>query len=755
MLEISSQQSDAMTPEKISKDSLERFLKAKKEFDEHMLGVDAKAVFCCYALNQTGIGSEGAGIPKHLAVERAAMWLFPLFERRGDSSDEAIDSAIKVLGNCQYAFMAHRMFPPDQLQYDELETSLLSDTEIVRGSAYHFQLVDKLNALFSPYDQTLAEKFGIGPVKAVQIAKLLVAQLEENVNSFKAEFHRFNDDAILKVAQHLQDKTSPEILATGKIMKRHLEYMKGDWIPSISQIEKRLGSITEDEWDAFRDLFGLTPDNISSISDPKKLQDKPVYFVSKDRLFATQITTSLDAIFAHYDEYLRSSELLQNKYGQTVSAWMEDSIHSFMLRVFPEESVLKNACFPDHSTPSSNRETDGLIKWGPIVIVLEAKGKRVDRDVIRLSKPGLRTTLKKNIQDSFAQSKEVIKALQTGKVIEFKERHSDKTISIDGNKVMRVMSISVTLQHLYGISTQLAVTQRINLFKDNTYPWSVSIDDLDVATEFLNSPESFLYYIERRTAHQGMGISLSADELNLLAHYLDNRLHPTHYEQREEILKNTGTNNMIWIDGGEERFDHYYTSIWYGARKEDLEKPTIDLPPLISKILNYLRDRGNDDSKWIAFALLSLSNQELKAVVEDLKRIRNHPKPTNGFNRKTLRFKDLTVVIMSYDSLPDERVVEQVTIRSAIEQYKAKSKIAVSLAFDLSRPDVITLASWQEMPWEYDQAFEDIIEEEKTHQKVLHVDKANGKIGRNDPCPCGSSAKFKKCCMDFIKIEYI
>ena len=139
--------------------------------------------------------------------------------------------------------------------------------------------------------------------------------------------------------------------------------------------------------------------------------------------------------------------------------------------------------------------------------------------------------------------------MQTGKVIEFKERHSDKTISIDGSKVMRVMSISVTLQHLYGISTQLAVTQRINLFKDNTYPWSVSIDDLDVATEFLNSPESFLYYIERRTAHQGMGISLSADELNLLAHYLDNRLHPTHYEQREEILKNTGTNNMIWIDG--------------------------------------------------------------------------------------------------------------------------------------------------------------------------------------------------------------
>ena len=25
--------------------------------------------------------------------------------------------------------------------------------------------------------------------------------------------------------------------------------------------------------------------------------------------------------------------------------------------------------------------------------------------------------------------------------------------------------------------------------------------------------------------------------------------------------------------------------------------------------------------------------------------------------------------------------------------------------------------------------------------------KADGRVGRNDPCPCGSGKKFKKCCM--------
>ena len=41
-----------MTPEDMSKYSLERFQEAKKEFDNHMQDVDAKSVFCCYAMNQ-------------------------------------------------------------------------------------------------------------------------------------------------------------------------------------------------------------------------------------------------------------------------------------------------------------------------------------------------------------------------------------------------------------------------------------------------------------------------------------------------------------------------------------------------------------------------------------------------------------------------------------------------------------------------------------------------------------------------------
>lgn len=32
------------------------------------------------------------------------------------------------------------------------------------------------------------------------------------------------------------------------------------------------------------------------------------------------------------------------------------------------------------------------------------------------------------------------------------------------------------------------------------------------------------------------------------------------------------------------------------------------------------------------------------------------------------------------------------------------------------------------------------------HEKLTPIRRNGDKVGRNDPCPCGSEKKFKKCC---------
>lgn len=40
------------------------------------------------------------------------------------------------------------------------------------------------------------------------------------------------------------------------------------------------------------------------------------------------------------------------------------------------------------------------------------------------------------------------------------------------------------------------------------------------------------------------------------------------------------------------------------------------------------------------------------------------------------------------------------------------------------------------------------METNQTPEQEAQATTVAGKVGRNDPCPCGSGKKFKKCCVD-------
>lgn len=91
---------------------------------------------------------------------------------------------------------------------------------------------------------------------------------------------------------------------------------------------------------------------------------------------------------------------------------------------------------------------------------------------------------------------------------------------------------------------------------------------------------------------------------------------------------------------------------------------------------------------------------------------------------------------------------DSLKVKNPIEEMDENTE--VSLAFDkesLYRNMVDAKADWlYNLP-----AWNDIFPEDKLKKLYLEAKKANTvvkgpKIGRNDPCPCGSGKKYKKCC---------
>jgi hypothetical protein len=741
----------------MAKKAQERLESAKVAFENTLEGVDARSVFSSYALVRIA-SSHSDGIEEYMrpgpvAIELAAWLLYPHFGKEGVTDGGRVEEVVKLIEGYQSAYMSVEMAPGDSAKFDELDSHLRCQTGTVRGSSYGIQLLNRIKVTLGHFEDDFRDAIGIGPLRTLDLFSAILAQTEENVNGLRTRFHELKEEErrVLEDQAYNGDVDQVALESIHRALQSTVDGWCSDWVPSRAQIAQRIEGLSDLEWASFAEALGLTVDSIQSIERVVDVQDRPVYFTEPERAFFAHDTSVLDAIFTHFDDYARSHHPLSNRYGDYTSAWMEDTIAAQMQRLFSESCVIQSACFADPDNPGGETEADVVVIWGPFLLVIEAKGKRVSRQAMRGGGKGLRSAIQKNVQDAFVQARRVVKVLDSTGRVTFKEKATGRMVSVSSGDLHRVMPISVTLQHLHGIATQLAVTQQLGLFKGNAYPWSVSIDDLDVITRFATSPDVFLHYIERRTDHQGLGVRLLADELDLFGTYLDNRLHPSIYEASKDISEHDG-HQMMWISGGEERFEPYYLAELRGE-----EPPTgqikLDIPIRIEEILGELRSRDDDHARWIAFALLGLGDEALYGIHNLIESSRIGPRPTRGLNRRTLKVDDITINVMTYWNLGEAEVTEQVSMRSEIEQYRARSTVTISFAIDLARQGAFALALWSERTWKYEKEMEEVLGREKQRPRVLALPQGAPKVGRNDPCPCGSGMKFKKCCIDNMNFQ--
>ena len=152
---------------------------------------------------------------------------------------------------------------------------------------------------------------------------------------------------------------------------------------------------------------------------------------------------------------------------------------------------------------------------------------------------------------------------------------------------------------------------------------------------------------------------------------------------------------------------------------------------------NENADQGELQRFWQKYFLLE------KGVYEQL--LSNPDEVVEGTVKELAEKYNLSIMEMTgfLDGINDSLVTP-----NPIDEMEEDTK--VSLAFDkekLYKNMVDAKADWlYELPqW-------DAIFDEETKKRLYREQKQSGtirkekKIGRNDPCPCGSGKKYKKCC---------
>ncbi len=682
-------------------------------------------------------------------VEFAAYYLYPRFGLGGTRDGNEIEkflTALKEL-NSRRAFRVMRLGESLEGEFSDAAYRARLQNEFVRGTAFPIQTRKQILGLFAPFEAEFIAIAGVSPARIVAVidsfASLAQAQADTGRAKYREAMARLDEVATREGDGWVPNGDLDRFRMVTREVDAILEASPWYFFVTLEAAQSRVPELTAAEWDAFQALCGMTAAARGAIREANEIRQRPIFFVPEHGFTVLHLSAAFDAIFGAFDRLGRSNSILRDRYGHHIATWMEREAEQFLLRLFPADHVYRNLDYPDPDKPGATAELDLAISWGGFFCSVELKGRQFRADSQQGDETSLKKDLRANIAEGFWQARRVIRYLESVADARLVERGTGRVLELSRVRSKRCFPIVVTLEHFGGLATQLATTGGARWFGGGTFPWCLSFADFDLVTRFAGSPDVLLHYAQRRIQLQESLKDMSGDELDLFAHYLDGRLHPSYYWNKTEGGREF---SMMTISGGSEKFEARLKAEEEGTAP--LPEIRLDVPANFALVLETLRQSGDDDGRSIAVSLLDLSPHAAHRLDADISRIQTVAMPSGKLPRTTFLEDGLLVLAMSNRGVEPATFRRQLIERTVREKYRSRAVRAVGLGFDPAHRVRFVGAVWFEFPWARDEELERILGAEVTKFLARPGQK---KPGRNDPCLCGSQRKFKHCCIDRVK----
>lgn len=404
--------------------------------------------------------------------------------------------------------------------------------------------------------------------------------------------------------------------------------------------------------------------------------------------------------------------------------------------VFGKNRVFRNIFIIDKHR---NRvgEIDVLVVFANRAIVLQAKSKRLTIESRKGNDQCIKNDFKKGIQDSYDQGLNCAKLLDDDNFAI--QDVNGKEIKIQ-RKFKEIYIVCIVSDHYPALSFQAKQFLKYETSGTIKPPFIMDIFYLDVMAEFLNSPLYFLSYINRRTEYTER--LLSMNELTILSYHL-----------KVNLWLNDKYDSMHLHDSIAADLD-----IAMLARREGLPGKTTpegiltqNKNTVVAKIIRDIEHYENPGTIDLGFFLLMLSGDTVKTIDKGVNQIAALTRKDRGNHDFTLAFDQGENGLTVHCNYAPQHVAGPNLLNHCEKRkYVCHAKEWFGLCInpsDLSVKFGIELSH----EWKHSKKMDEIVKNMPKISNNLDFDKISSKpkkVGRNDPCPCGSGKKFKKCCLN-------
>lgn len=667
------------------------------------------------------------------------------------SSLEAVLSASqRALDSASFVVMEEASGLVDELDLKIALAGLANQMQIVRGSAYPDQLSERVVSVMSKFDSWFMSTMGCTPAMLVDAMWAVVRTLEHRASAQLpiGELIEASEAYTAARARKRRKKASDEDLALLRRFPKKTAYLahcalrlQGNWMPAnipMSREKVLPDPVAEDTWQALMSLLAVRLDrNAEPVPSPFLFQPAPAIRLGDDQLVLHDFTNSLDLLFDRLEASLRQSNR-KDRYDKWLGRWVADKAVDYLRRVFGPDHVWASLDYPDPDKPAESgatAELDALAHWGGWIFLIEVKARRHFRVADGLTPGRVRSDIKRNIESADEQARRAERCLASGPSVTFVERGTGREFSTATKQVEGVLRVTVTLHQLDGLAFSLGESRSLGLFEHSEYPWSISLAELDVITSHAEGPDILIDYARRRHALYHAETKLMVDELGLFGAYLDSRLRGQAFDQPAATLS-LGTFHL--------RFDE-----WAEHRRGDRpDAPRISLrvPPWISAVLSDLRGRhGDPQAQNLCLRILDLPSPALDLLGQERPKAITRQPVGVGISRFEATHEDLAILVVVGPPQDREAWAKELLKRLMVVKYRGRKTKAIG--FGVLRGDTrpVSTVTWLEHEWARNEDLDALTAAEPP--LLMH----RKKPGRNDPCPCDSGKKFKKCCIDRYK----
>ncbi len=607
---------------------------------------------------------------------------------------------------------------------------------IVRGSSYEEHFFDLLRSLFGSHDTFLESHYGLSIETVISSFRSVVTQTNDKLQRYQAIISEETAEIRHQYDQFVEERRTSVSDVTA---------FDDDWmaLPDTKSWLERLDDLlrrhrrdifriepTETLSETFLDLFSAYcgenmdflafdrspgwPGNNTVVERKPFVKYEDSYYCFAPPIFSHYAVDILEGLVRQADETYFSGP-----YEKQRAAYLENKTLEYFEALLPGARIYKQLYYRTGEGKGTKRlETDGVILFDNSIFIIEAKAGSFSVPARRGSLTRIGRDAKKLVDKAYSQAARTQEYIASSPKPKFEYENGSAALLIeDKSAYENVYLVNTTLADLGSLSARISSLQALNLLRGDVWPWSVFINNLRVISEIFDSPSQFLLFLQQRIRANDHGKFRVLSELDFMMFFIREGGLDLSREVHESY-------EVLVLSDYTDALDRYYDHL--AGRLEAGEKPSLQLPQRLQSLITGLERLGKHGFTKVTTTLLKLGDETHEKIVERLGFVERLSKRDGKDHDVTMTFSRLSVGLTfllrgksataSWDRL--ER-----TFRPALRRHRVKEWMLIAIS-DQNGKEALDFRIYNDEP-----------------KKV-----GSTKVGRNEPCPCGSGIKFKRCC---------